>query len=76
MVGQSAVEGESVRQLAFDVLKLLSTDTERVQVTRNLIGRAHALQNHAARLVCVTRTTFRDDGSRLGEGLSNQQQSE
>jgi len=42
MVGQSAVEGKPIRQLAFDVLKLLSADTERVQVTRNLIGGPHS----------------------------------
>jgi len=73
MVGQSTVEGESLRQLALDVLELLSTETKRVQTTRNLVGRAHSLEDYATGLVCVTRTALRDNGSRLAERLPDDQ---
>jgi hypothetical protein len=54
---------------------LFSTDTERVQAARDLIGWSHALENDAASLGRVPRATLRDNGSRLGQGLSSQQQS-
>src|SRR5271157_1344405 len=70
------MERQSFRQFAFDVLELFSTEAERVQATRDLIGRSHALENHAASFGCVTSAALGIYGSRLAEGLCNKQEGE
>ena len=74
MICESAVKRKSLGQLALNVLKLFPSYAERVQVTGDLIGRPHPLENYAARLTSVASAPLRNDGSRLAERLSNAQQ--
>jgi hypothetical protein len=46
IISESAMPLDTVRHLAFNELKLLSSDSERVQVTRHLIGRSHSFENY------------------------------
>ena len=73
MVRQPTVKGKAVGKLAFDVLKLLPADAERVEMTCDLIRWSHALQNDATRLCRVARAALRDHCARLGGGLADRQ---
>lgn len=46
IISESAMPLDTIRHFAFNELKLLSSDSDGVQVTRHLIGWSHSFENY------------------------------